>query len=289
MTINLITSTQAPAQTATPSPALTNAVKQMAGVLWYNMLSEMNKSGFGANALGAGQDQFQSLFLWHIAQHDFGGLDGSLAAAAAAQLGGTVHSAPAAAKPALAPAPLTTIASVAAAPAASSPPASAHAGSLLAQATQFAQSIWPQITAAAQSLGVPPVAVLAQTALETGWGAAAPGNNLFGIKAAHGQPSTTTQTHEVVNGVLTAQTASFRAYPSAAASVSDYAGLIQTAYSAAIGQNSVLGYAQALQRGGYATDPNYATKLNSIAQSPLMAHVLQAVGASSPSSSGASP
>ncbi len=53
----------------------------------------------------------------------------------------------------------------------------------MTQATNFARAVWPQITAGGAALGVPAVAVLAQSALETGWGASAPGNNLFGIKA----------------------------------------------------------------------------------------------------------
>jgi flagellar protein FlgJ len=120
--------------------------------------------------------------------------------------------------------------------------------------------------------------VLAQTALETGWGAASPGNNLFGVKASGGESGSMRATHEVVDGVLTPQTSSFRNYSSLASSVSDYVGLIQSGFGAAAGQSTVAGFAQALQAGGYATDTNYASKIVNIAQSPLMAQVLQAIG-----------
>jgi flagellar protein FlgJ len=152
---------------------------------------------------------------------------------------------------------------------------------LVTQAKNFAKSVWPQITQAAQALGVPPVAVLAQTALETGWGASSPGNNIFGVKASGGESGTTRATHEVIDGVLTPQTASFRNYSDLADSISDYVGLIQSGFSAATGQNTVAGFAQALQSSGYATDTNYASKIVNIAQSPLMAQVLQAIGGTS--------
>ena len=45
-----------------------------------------------------------------------------------------------------------------------------------------------------------------------------------------------------------------------------------------MGQSTVAGFAGALQQSGYATDTNYAAKIVNIAQSPLMAQVLQAVG-----------
>jgi flagellar protein FlgJ len=262
---------------APPAPPLAATVKHMAGMLWYEMLSELNKSGFSADALGAGSGDFQNMFLWNIAQNDFGKYDDALAAAATRQLGGTAAAAPAGPEnpPPLAPlrqigaAAITADAAIAAAPASTT-----AAKNLLDQATNYAKSIWPEITAAAQLLGVPPVAVLAQTALETGWGTATAGNNLFGTKALHGQPSTTRATHEMIDGVLTPQTAAFRDYPSTAASVTDYVGQIQAGFQAAVGQSDTAGFAQALQQDGYATDTNYAAKIISISQSPLMLQVL---------------
>jgi flagellar protein FlgJ len=154
-------------------------------------------------------------------------------------------------------------------------------GAALNRAVAYAKQLWPQISAAAQTLGVSPVAILAQSALETGWGAAAAGNNVFGIKASQGEAGTARPTHEMVGGVLQAQTASFRDYASPAASVSDYVGVIQAGFQSAIGQTSIAGFAQSLQASGYATDQNYAAKIVGIAQSPLMQQVLSTLGGQS--------
>ncbi len=81
----------------------------------------------------------------------------------------------------------------------------------------------------------------------------------------------------MVDGVLQAQTASFRDYSSPTASVADYVGLIQSGFQSAVGQTSVAGFAQTLQANGYATDRSYAAKIVGIAQSPLMQHVLAAL------------
>jgi flagellar protein FlgJ len=133
---------------------------------------------------------------------------------------------------------------------------------------------------AASSLGVPPVGLLAQAALETGWGNAMPGNNLFGIKAASGQAATSQATHEMINGALIPETASFRDYGSPIACITDYIRLIQSNFQNVIGQKSVASFANALQAGGFATDSNYASKIIMISQSPMMEQILQAVGAS---------
>ncbi|OYV38695.1 MAG: hypothetical protein B7Z80_09370 [Rhodospirillales bacterium 20-64-7] len=119
--------------------------------------------------------------------------------------------------------------------------------------------------------------MLAQAALETGWGSSVPGNNLFGIKAADGQPGISSTTHELVDGVLTRQTADFRSYADLGSAISDYVGLIRSGFAGAAGQASVAGFAQALQNSGYATDPAYAAKLTAIADSPLMRQALQVV------------
>jgi flagellar protein FlgJ len=270
---------------ATPQkPSLTATVEHMAGMLWYEMLSAMNENGMDASTLGTGGSDFQSMFLWNMAQNDFSKYDSSLIAATMRQVGGTNTQAPASATPATPlnlTQPLPANAVIQTEALAAAPEATQPAGDLVTQAKNFAKSVWPQIIQAAQTLGVPPVAVLAQTALETGWGSAAQGNNLFGIKAAGGEASSTRATHEMIDGVLTPQTASFRDYGSVADSVSDYVGLIQSGFGAAAGQSTVSGFAQALQANGYATDTSYASKIVTIAQSPLMAQVLQAMSGSS--------
>jgi peptidoglycan hydrolase FlgJ len=274
----------ATSSTAAQHPTAAQEMQRLTGVLWYQMLSSLNQTGMDEGALGAGGGDFQSMFMWNLAQNDFGKYDSGLIQAAMHQIGGAASQAPAAM-----PSTLTALAAKAAAfiaPASSTPVQDTTLSpNILTQATNFAKAVWPQITAAAEALGVPAVAVLAQTALETGWGASAPGNNLFGIKSNGGECGSTRATHEMVDGVLTPQLASFRDYQSTESSVADYVSLIQSSYQSATGQGSVAGFAQALQANGYATDTNYAAKIEQIAHSPIMARVLQAVGAMPISSS----
>lgn len=281
MSLQVPTTTQL-SDSGAKQPGLPATLKQMTGMLWYEMLSELNQTGLDPQSLGTGGDDFQSMFLWNIAQNDFGKYDSGLIAAAMRQVGGTGGTPPAPADlPEFPPSftlPVSEDSSPITATTLATPENTQPATDLLTQAKNFAKAIWPQINVAAQALGVPPVAVLAQSALETGWGAAAAGNNLFGIKAVDGQPGTPRATHEMVDGVLLPQTASFRDYPSLQASISDYVGQIQAGYQNAVGQNSVDGFAQALQQGGYATDPQYAAKIMQLSQSPLMTQVLQALG-----------
>jgi len=81
----------------------------------------------------------------------------------------------------------------------------------------------------------------------------------------------------MVDGVLQPQTASFRDYPSADASIADYVDTVKSAFASVIGQTSVNGFATAMQDAGYATDSHYAKKLINLSQSPLMADVLASV------------
>lgn len=146
---------------------------------------------------------------------------------------------------------------------------------------QFAATLAPLLQSAAQSLGVSPNVLLAQAALESGWGRSMPGNNLFGVKAGAGWTGGSVQayTHEATAGGESGQTASFRSYPNLAAAVADYVQLIanNARYRGALGAgNDPLAYGQALVAGGYATDPNYASKLAAVAASPTVTAALGA-------------
>lgn len=269
-------------------PSASGVIRQMESLLWYNMLSEMNKSGLDSSTLGPGSDTYQSLFLSDIAQSDFGKYDGALVSATLRQIGGR-----ASLPPALAPSQLSP-GEAGSSPARTGAMAVAATGSeiggsvgnavLVAHATNLARAIWPALRIAASILGVPPVGLLAQAALETGWGSAMPGNNLFGIKAAAGQASTPQATHEMVDGAMVPETANFRDYGSPMACVTDYIRLIQSNFQNVIGQGSIASFANALQAGSFATDSNYASKIIMISQSPMMEQMLQAVGATNASS-----
>lgn len=131
--------------------------------------------------------------------------------------------------------------------------------------------------ATAGALGLSPHLLLAQAALETGWGRKAiqavtgqESFNLFGIKAdKHWNGATVeVRTTEYTNGVPQQKVESFRAYGSFAESFADYAKLIKHRYGNAIAQGATAeGFGQALQAKGYATDPNYARKIARVAQS----------------------
>lgn len=141
----------------------------------------------------------------------------------------------------------------------------------------FAHALLPDAEQAARALGVSPVSLIAQAALETDWGRSLPrtasgqsSNNLFGIKAgsAWNGASVQSATHEYVNGTATAVRAPFRAYRSCGECFQDYTSLLSgnPRYAAALGTgNDVGAFANALQRAGYATDPNYASKLTAVA------------------------
>ncbi|MGH6995900.1 MAG: glucosaminidase domain-containing protein [Stellaceae bacterium] len=151
--------------------------------------------------------------------------------------------------------------------------------STMAGRQQFAATLAPLLQGASQSLGVSPNVLLAQAVLESGWGRSMPGNNLFGVKAGAGWSGGTVQayTHEASANGEVGQTSQFRAYPSLAAAVADYVQLIahNARYRAALGAGSdPLAYGQALVAGGYATDPDYASKLAAVAGSPTITAAL---------------
>ena len=147
----------------------------------------------------------------------------------------------------------------------------------LAQSKEdFVKMMWPHAQRAGQALGVDPSALVAQAALETGWGRAVPNHssgssfNLFGIKAGSGWEGATANvpTLEFEEGVAVRKVERFRAYDSPADSFNDYARLIgnNPRYENARGAGGdVATFASALQEGGYATDPNYAQKIVAVA------------------------
>ncbi|KRG71009.1 flagellar assembly peptidoglycan hydrolase FlgJ [Pseudoxanthomonas dokdonensis] len=154
---------------------------------------------------------------------------------------------------------------------------------------RFVADIWAHAKDAARELGVDPRALVAQAALETGWGKrgiqrneGGSSHNLFGIKATgwNGDRTRTT-THEYNNGVRQTETASFRAYGSAAESFADYVRLLKSnpRYQQALAAGTdIRGFAAGLQKAGYATDPSYAAKISAIAHGPTLGKVLSVIG-----------
>ena len=145
-----------------------------------------------------------------------------------------------------------------------------------AQQRKFVDEMLPHATAAARELGVDARAIVAQAALETGWGTSLPADagggshNYFGIKtggikagASWQGASVGSDTTEFVAGQAGTERARFRAYGSLAENVADYVRVLrEPRYADALGTGAdVRAFANALQRGGYATDPEYANKL----------------------------
>ncbi|GAB3504990.1 flagellar assembly peptidoglycan hydrolase FlgJ [Pseudoxanthomonas daejeonensis] len=153
---------------------------------------------------------------------------------------------------------------------------------------QFVAKIWHHAQAAAKELGVDARALVAQAALETGWGRkqiergdGASAHNLFGIKATGWKGERVTSgTHEFVDGRRVSETADFRAYASPAESFADYVRMLKNnpRYRQALQSGGdVKRFAQALQSAGYATDPSYAAKIASIANGPTIGRAVQAI------------
>ena len=114
--------------------------------------------------------------------------------------------------------------------------------------------------------GIYPSLILAQSALESGFGQsdlAKVHHNFFGIKRTGQESSAAYQTEEVLGGESVTVTANFRAYDSVEDSVKDYAVLVGTLprYRGVVEADSPEEAARALVQGGYATDPAYAEKL----------------------------
>lgn len=151
---------------------------------------------------------------------------------------------------------------------------------------EFVENLWPWATEAAGLIGLKPQALLAQAALETGWGKklirgsdGAPANNLFGIKADQRWDGdrVSVNTLEYEAGMAVKKRAYFRSYESLRDSFHDYVDFLQSnpRYGEALGvTGSSESYFTELQRAGYATDPEYANKINAVLNGPAMVRAL---------------
>lgn len=153
----------------------------------------------------------------------------------------------------------------------------------------FIRDLWPHAQRAGDELGVDPRALVAQAALETGWGkqvsrdaSGNSSNNLFNIKAdtRWSGDRLAVRTLEFEGGLPKPTVASFRAYPDLETAFSDYVQFLKgnPRYTEALREGSQAGrFADSLQRAGYATDPGYAAKLRSIMASPRFSELTTAL------------
>jgi flagellar protein FlgJ len=178
----------------------------------------------------------------------------------------------------------TIPASAALAPAGASGAPSGRAGlmsKVMPRQTEFLKAHQDDARAAEAQTGIPATFMVAQAAHESGWGKheikhvdGTPSFNLFGIKAGANWkgPVASVTTTEYIDGVARKVTANFRAYASYAESFSDYAKMMKDSprYSQVVASaGTAQGFAQGLQRAGYATDPAYADKLTRVINTTL--------------------
>ncbi|MBL8349455.1 MAG: flagellar assembly peptidoglycan hydrolase FlgJ [Burkholderiaceae bacterium] len=148
-------------------------------------------------------------------------------------------------------------------------------------AAGFVQQHSRAAEAAAAETGIPAQFMLAQAALETGWGKreiigvdGSNSHNLFGIKAGGDWkgPTVDVTTTEYVGGQPRKMVQKFRAYGSEAESFADYARLMKDSprYAQVVARASdARQFAVGLQKAGYATDPAYADKLGKVINTTL--------------------
>jgi flagellar protein FlgJ len=245
--------------------ALEEAAKQFESLFTQLLLKSMREANrsFGDSMFGGEQGEFyQDMFDDQIAMQLSKGKGLGLADMLIRQL--SMASVPGAADASKA---------TAGAPAAAQTSDTASSTPIASSREDFIRSMWPHAQQAAREIGVDPHALLAQAALETGWGRSVPcaGNgdcsyNLFGIKAGSQWSGATVNvaTLEFESGIPVRKVERFRSYESAADSFRDYAALMRGSarYEDVVGSGSdVASFAAALQRGGYATDPSYAQKV----------------------------
>ncbi|MDX1678389.1 flagellar assembly peptidoglycan hydrolase FlgJ [Arsukibacterium sp.] len=187
-----------------------------------------------------------------------------------------------------------TLQSIADLPAGKPPVASASSASAdaikpadwqISSPQDFVRKLLPAAKQAARALGLDPMAMIAQAALETGWGQrmikTAKGDNsfnLFGIKANNNWQgdSAVVDTLEFRGGVAQKEQARFRSYQTPEQSLQDYARFItgNPRYQQALQLTAEpAAYFNELQAAGYATDPEYARKIMAVYQSPTFEQV----------------
>ena len=267
-----------------PKAAIKAAAKQFEAIFMQQLMKSMRSTTLSSGALDNEGTKMGTDLLDNEFANQLTGMRGGLSEAIARQLerqmSGRTAAAPSTAAGAVGAtgAPVAPAAAVAPSAAAGS---AALSGSVSATQAEFVNEHQQAALAAQNQSGIPAAFMVAQAAHETGWGKrpirAADGtnsHNLFGIKAGAGWtgPVAEVATTEYVNGQPKVVTAKFRAYGSDQASFQDYAQMMakNPRYaSVAAASATAQGFAQGLQRAGYATDPAYAAKLTQVINTTL--------------------
>lgn len=281
--------------------ALSEVARQFESLFMGQMLKAMRQASLGEGILDSDQSLFyRDMFDQQLALHlsESGGM--GLAAAIERQLGGGQEAAAARVRDIrdyLHQRTLRVEASTVPQPPDSGTAAAAEAGMPESatdpadwSAGEFVQKLWPWAVEAAKQLGLRPQALLAQSALETGWGRymlrqpdGTPSNNLFNIKADRRWEgaSVAVDSLEYQQGLAVKKRSRFRAYDSLRDSFNDYVAFLKSnpRYGGALEAASDPDrYFAALQEAGYATDPRYAEKIRRVLEGAEMQQALGAIG-----------
>ncbi len=259
-----------------PKAAIKDAAKQFEALFMQELMKSMRKASLATGMLDNEGSKMGTEMLDQQLATQMSGMPNGLAAAIARQLerqmgGGTAQ---------LTPAPAGKSASNDIATPQELARAAAAAGTGTRQA-DFVNQHSDAAEAAEAATGIPASFMVAQAAHESGWGRREIKNadgstsyNVFGIKATGSWTGKTAEvtTTEYVRGKAQKQVASFRSYSSYEEAFKDYARLMKNSprYSEVVANaSSAQGFAQGLQKAGYATDPAYAKKLTQVINTTL--------------------
>jgi peptidoglycan hydrolase FlgJ len=266
----------------TPEQALKQAARQFEAVFMQMVLKSMREATPSDGLLDSDQSKLYTSMLDQQLAQSLSGRGLGLAEAMYAQLSRNlparppqVPEAPAASdKPLAAPVqtPAAPVPDLSFYDAAADRPTRALGPTAPAHIEQFVARMAAPAQAASRTIGVSPQLILAQAALESGWGRreirgedGAPSYNLFGIKADRNWKGRVveTVTTEYVDGVPQRTVAAFRAYGSYDEAFADYARFLagNPRYAQVLATRDPTEAAYGLQRAGYATDPQYGGKL----------------------------
>jgi flagellar protein FlgJ len=250
-----------------PKAAIRAAAKQFEALFMQQLMKSMRESSMSSGMLDNAGSQMGTEMLDTQLSSKMSGLPGGLGDVIARQLERqmTGSASPAAAVPA---------ASAAGAPALGD-------AKIKPSQEEFLRVHQSSARAAEAQTGIPATFMVAQAAHESGWGRheilnadGSSSHNLFGIKAGAGWKGKVAEvtTTEVIDGQPRKVLAKFRAYASYDESFRDYAQMMKDSprYASVVAAgNSAQGFAQGLQRAGYATDPAYADKLTRVINTTL--------------------
>ncbi len=257
-----------------PKAAIKETAKQFEALFMQQLMKSMREATMSSGLLENEGTKLGSEMLDTQYATKMSGLPGGLADAIARQLERQLGSGAAAALAAPATAAGAT--------------AGASETPLSQRQVDFVRQHGSAARAAEVQSGIPAAFMVGQAAHESGWGRheirnadGSSSHNLFGIKAGSGWsgPVAEITTTEYVGGEAQKVTAKFRAYASYEESFRDYARMLTespryagvAAQAAQVGATaaSAQGFAQGLQRAGYATDPDYADKLARVINTTL--------------------